>query len=338
MADGVLIEDLSVAPSRTWPTIIERHQAVTDYLEINNPTTSDVDRFAQRVGLSRRMFYRLIDDRKRRLAGHSSATLITGRGRPITLEQETAISDALTRLGPGALTRDVYTEAAVICAERGIPAPSDYAVTSRVRAPRERVEIRARLHRRFDWILDTSQLDFDVIESDGNSGPAYMLALIDVHSGETLAHQVHPGKPSSLAIANLILPKIAQLHRPNPRRASLAVTTILWPEALLLESLLRRHALEAAECAPRTVRSGEALMFVFGPRIGNISLRPRPRRSSSNVQPAIEIALAEAVVGSLVSKRNEALSAKPLSARTDVSIPRQVGGARTIPQHAPSPA
>lgn len=326
MADEVLIGDLSVAPTASWPAIMNRHQAVTDYLSIKKPTTSDVDKFANDVGLSRRMFYRLIDDRKQRLAKHSSANPFIARGRPISLEHEAIIADALAHWGPGALTRDVYAEVLEICAERGIPAPSHYAVTSRVRTLREHDEIHTRLGHRFDWILDTSQLDFAVIEADGNSGTAYLLALIDARSGETLAHQVHADKPRSLAIANLMLAQLAQLHLCRLERVSLAVTAILWPEVSILDPLLRQYAIEAAECAPKTIRSGEALMFVYGRTIGSISLRPRPRRPSLGaVQPAIEMALAEAVVGSLVSKRNAELRTNRPNESAVISDPRRAG-------------
>lgn len=335
MADRILIEDLSVAPSRVWPTIIDRHHAVMSYLKIGNPTTADADRSARQLGLSRRMFYRLINGHRERSAGRSSATSITGRGRPVSFEQEVAISDALTRLGPGAWTRDVNAEVAEICAARGISAPSDYAVNTRVRAPGRRVGLRARLRSRFDWILDTAQLDFDVVEGDGNTGRAYLLAFTDARTGETLAHEVRAGKPSSLALANLILPKLPQLQRPSHGRSRLAVTKRLWAEAMLLKPLLTEHGVEAAECEPRTIRSGEAMLLVFGRKIGNISLRARAEgQSVQGEQAAIDLALAQAVVASLVTNRNEELSSTPSGGSIDIANPRQ-GGAKTTPQYAP---
>ena len=310
MYDRVLIESLTVASSKAWPKIIERYQFVTDYLEINMPTTADVDRFAQHVGLSRRMFYRLIEDRKRQLIERSSASPVIGRGRPIDKEQELAISDALANHPADALLRDICIEVLRICEERGIKPPSAYAIASRMRIRGKLVEIDARLHYQFDWVLDAAQLDFDIIGSDRVARPAYLLAVIDARRGVTLAHQVHGDKPRALDIINLISSKFAQSRSGScPKRV--AVTRTLWAEVELLVSILCHHSIEVAECAPRTIRSGEALMLVFGGKIGNISLQPRPRRRFPDMErPAIEMALAEAIVGIIVQRQNEVPSSE----------------------------
>lgn len=308
MMDRILTEDLSIAPSRVWPRLIARHQAVTDYLGIEGPTTADADRTAERTGLSRRMAYRLIEERKRRLAGHSARSPIAGRGRSIEPDQQAVIAEAITRCGPGAGPHDVYMEVQRIGAQWGISAPSEYAVTRRVRNHPKQFSINERLHDSFDWLLDSCQLDFGLIR--GRPEPAHLLALIDARTGQIPAHALSASKPDALTIANLVLPRVPQLIRFAHQPSTLAVTKLLWRDVEGLERLLLSNDVSARECPPKTIRSAEALLLIFGDRIGNISLRARPRRSGTFASlPLIEDTAARSVVDLLVTNRNSELDA-----------------------------
>lgn len=308
MMDRILTEDLSIAPSKVWPDLIARHQAVTDYLRIEGPTTADADRTAQRTGLSRRMAYRLIEERKRRLAGHSARSPIAGRGRSIGPDQQAVIAEAITRCGPGAGPHDVYMEVLRISAQCGIPAPSEFAVTRRVRNRQKQVSINDRLHDSFDWLLDSCQLDFGLFRACGRPEPAHLLVLIDARSGQIPAHTLPASKPDALTIANLVLPRVPQLIRFAHQPSTLAVTKALWPEAEVLERLLLSNDVSARECPPKTIRTAEALLLIFGDRIGNISLRSRPRRSGTFASlPLIEETVARSVVDLLITNRNSEL-------------------------------
>lgn len=307
MVEQFLIDELSHSPTRNWSEIISRHKAVREYLSLHRATVRDVDRFAERLGLSRRMFYRLIKRYQRYLEGKEASGKIRGRGRRLASDQEAAIEEAIRLAGPGASTKEVVEAVRHIGADRAIPVPSEFAIISRLRRGADLCGLNEKLQHQSDWMVDACSTDIVVETPNGGAEVVWITGLIDLASGRIESHGICVGVPSQVDLERLIVDWIGPNGQIAVSRWRLVATAVVNSKMELAADLLASRSILAAPCPRGAIRSSEALRSLLGQRLGNIGLRSRRPTTQLRVE-GVSNEVAVAVVDHLIRKSNENLS------------------------------
>lgn len=299
MIHATLIKELCAAQSADWRKLIERHEAVEAYLQMPRASTVDVDRFAARTGLSRRMFYRLIARRREQMSGVSVPKKSLSRGRPLTAEQTGVIAEAISNVPPGGLCKDTIEEVVRLSLARQQPVPSDFAIINRMRGRHDLAGLQARLSGSSRLIIDACSTDLDVQVDNEVSTAAWLLALIESKTGRILAHMVCGGPPDPLILASFALASHGQLKGWKGEK-KISVTASIAGAAHILRPLLAEYGFVTCQVG-RPLRPGEALYLLLGQQLGRIRLRPRPRRKVfPKGSSGVPMNVADAVVGHLI--------------------------------------
>lgn len=302
MIDPILAEDLAVAPPSIWAEMIRRHDAVSNYLSIRAAPVSQLDAFAENLSISRRMFYRLIKRRKERIAQLTVARRVRGRGMPIDPRTEAVVTEAITRSGPGARPMRVINEARRISAEQGLQVPLEYAVLSRLRRRHDIQGLRSRLPYDCAFVLDASAIELH-LRGDGNIKVAWLLAMIDVRDGRICSHSLCFGAPGELEVRAL-LDSAKPMLGTSGQTSTITATPCVVDQAKAWLPSIPSLSVQVEPCPRNSIRSGEALLLILGRKIGNISLRNRPRRNASTRGGAVALEIGQAVVDHLVHQWN----------------------------------
>lgn len=305
MVDELLLARLAEAAPRHWK-VLSKRQAAVDAIQVNSDhKMADIDSAAARLGISRRQFYRLLEDRKLDL-GESNA-FKARRARSASSLHERIISASHSELGPGAFVRDVKTRAKQTSNELGAVAPSSFLVRHRTRQPPKHVGIESRIGARATWLLDVCSLDL-VLASPRSTEAASLLILVHVASGTVAGFQLQQGSTTSATL-------LALLGSAMPASEGAQGGEQLWLTKGLKEftpaasNALRRRGIAVQDCPAHTVRTGEAALMIFGQRLGSLSLRPRPRKTAKCL-PVVDACLAKSVVDFLIDQRNKEILAE----------------------------
>ncbi|MBB4100497.1 hypothetical protein [Sphingomonas kyeonggiensis] len=300
-----LVDKLSRLRPRTWEQTIARYDAVEEYFAIPNAGHAEVQTCASKLGVNERTFYRLIADRRKHPAG---------RGRPNSRRQikkaprkslrfvdpqvEAVIAEAMLTTPRPCRIADIHVTVLHLCAERCIAPPPFETVRRRFRTPRgSRVEPRPDLDR---LILDTCKFDFSVGDTNGRNAPAVIVALVHPSSRTVITHEIFCGPPSAAEIG-AFLSKAA----PEIEGRSITVSFALRDEVSALKALLAPAGVSVLpdsyhlSGAADITGPGEALLHVFGLRIGPIAILSRSLRSAT-LPTAGNLEVARAVCAKLI--------------------------------------
>lgn len=334
MVDPVLAAELAVAPFANWSKITMRHEVVSEYLAIPRASTSDVDRFASRLGMSRRMFYRLIKRRKERMARPLILKKITGRGVPINPIADAAVEEAILQLGAGVRPSDVLQQTVRISAVYGVKTPSYYTVRSRLRRGLDIAGLKSRLPSDCAFVLDASATELRLFE-DGRVEAGWLLALFDLRIGRIAAHKLCFGRPDLLDVTELFLAAQGSL-RSLETPATLAATPIILEHAHALTDVLSAYKVQINDLPAKTLNSGEALLMMFGTQVGNIFLRTRLRRRAEGGQDgATTMQIAKGVFDYLMRQWNcEAAATAPQYPGAGLTTPQADISTQLLPAPA----
>lgn len=311
MVHASLVEELAVASSSSWAALIQRHNLVRDYLQILRPTKGDISAFANRAGVSQRMFYRLVKRHRDHLKGLSQPMKITGRGSPICRDQEAAITDAIRLSGPGATTKEVVDAVRHISADLGLRPPSEYAIIDRLRCGFDLVGLNERLQYAFEWIIDACATDLEIERGAGETKTAWIVGLIDLARGTIDHHLLCVGAPGAADLHEMIGERWRGITAVRAGAGALAVTPIICKQVAGAISSLSYGVAKIAPCPRNTIRSGEALRSIFGQKLGGIRLRSRQGVIAEDNRPAgIPEDIARAVVDELIDTWNRKASTR----------------------------
>jgi hypothetical protein len=144
----------------------------------------------------------------------------------------------------------------------------------RTRDAASRVDLRIRLRRTFDVVIDSCPLDVDVTDAENHGDEervAWLTGLLDGAMGTRLGHVVTAGVPSELDL--LLFLDVA--HSSAGGCANLLATGGLMRTLQPVDRFLTRRGLRLDSAASHGLPPGSALVPALGLKVGNISLLPR---------------------------------------------------------------
>ena len=334
MVHASLVEELAVAPSSSWAALIQRHNLVRDYLQILRPTKGDISAFANRAGVSQRMFYRLVKRHRDHLQGSSKPTKITGRGAPICRDQEAVIADAIRLSGPGATTKEVVDAVRHISADLGLRLPSEFAIIDRIRCGSDLAGLNERLQCAFEWVVDACATDLEIECWAGETKTAWIVGLIDLARGTIEHHLLCVGVPGAADLHEIIGERWCGITAVRAGAGPLAVTPIICKQIAGAISSLSDGVAKIAPCPRNTIRSGEALRSIFGQKLGGIRLRSRRGVVAEDNRPAgVPEDIARAVVDELIDTWNRKATTRFTTATLSTPASSTAGRNRSLCSH-----
>lgn len=277
----------------SWAETIRRLDAVRSFRALGLRTEAEAQVRARSLGLSTRSFYRLVRAFDAEGAPEQRRSR-AGEHRLLPEEVRTIIADVMDELGREAPERLVHLEVLGRCRAAGLPQPSYSSILSR--ATGSAVDLRIRLGRRCDLVLDACPLDLDVIAEPTHApAVATLSAVLRARDGARLAHLLTAGAPTSRDLLEVV-GRAAGLQAADVSMVATGGT------AVLLDACtedLTAMGVRLDKAASRGLEKGSALVPAIGRRLGKLSLTPR-RRLTRRDGTAVPIALARDVVRSIL--------------------------------------
>jgi hypothetical protein len=283
---------LASLPPSIWSKTLRRTRVVRSFRSIDAPDGDDIRDHADMLGLNPRSFYRLIRAYDKLSAGVVPAASRRGIRRSLPQEAEDIVDAVRTEMGRETPERLMLIEIGRRCAAAGIRAPSLNAL--RTRDVGSEVDLRIRLRRRFDIVVDACPLDIDVIDesrSGNTEAVAWLTGILAGATGLCLGHMVTAGSPSAGDMDEL-LDEAAPL---GDEQRNVLIATGTLPE-LIARTSDHGHPTgpEFDEATSRGLLAGAALVPAFGLKIGTVSLKARRREPFGD--KAVPIAVARRLV------------------------------------------
>jgi hypothetical protein len=299
--DARLVAHLADVAPQDWAEEIRRFEAVNHLFVKPRPGASAMRECADALGLKMRALYRVLDRQRAIHAGTSSGNRRLD-GSLIATEADGLINAVLDELGDGA-TLEKLTRLARLRFEReGLPLPSSSALRHRLHR-RPSNSLRPRLLTDADVVIDMASLH---VTTDSDGGPTtgvQLLVMADAATGHIFSHSLHERKPSETEIMALVTTH----WRPRSSPLSLLLGTSSIRNSLQRsrETLLRA----GFEIDGKTrVRSGEALIAMFGLRIGRIRVDLRRAEAGRCIlHPLVPPDVLQAIVAHIIEARNAKL-------------------------------
>ena len=294
---------LATLPPTRWAEARRRLAELARYDAIDDPSGDDAHRAADRLGLTTRSFYRLAATYREARRGRARAGSRRGRHSVVDARTDRVVAGVIRDLGRSATDAAVLVEAVARCLREDVPAPSMTAVRTRTGAGHVTVDLRRRLDREGDLMLDACGLDLDVLVTDPSGRDAAVGAvLVTLHrarDGRLLAHALHAGPPST---ADLV--RVVAAGSPDRSAAEAVGTASLVATSPARETLgVVAMDLETAgirlDPAAGILRAGAIAVPVLGRRLGRIALSPR-RSQPGTPELAVPIGVARAVVDDIL--------------------------------------
>lgn len=299
MVHSSLVDELAFAPSANWAALINRHDLVCNYLQISKPAAEDINCHAGQARLSPRMFYRLVRQHRARLRGDSAPTKIIGRGKPLCKNQEAAIAAAVRIAGAGATTKTVVDAVRNTSASFGVPPPSEYTIIDRLRRGCDLAGLNERLGFAYDWIVDACATDIHIERGAGEVEAAWIVGIINLRSGIVAGHHVCVGAPNGADVLSAIESERSGEKLPAITPAVVACTSAVHEQAISAFAVRAEDASAIALHRPQGIRTGGALRYILGQKLGGIRLysrqsaRTRSERSAGTALPVVRAVVAE---------------------------------------------
>lgn len=310
MRDEITMQ-LAELPPRLWAESLRRLEVVDRYLALDKPTTADADRSAAELDLVQRSFFRLAAAVRELRAGGAPKVSLQGRQSKLRHDTRSVLDTTIADLGPGARDSEIFAECHRRCKEQGITPPSWNAVRTRTGKPVLNPDLRSRMRRDADFVLDACPLDLTVHVASGDPQLAVLTAIIHVDSGEVLGFYLDGQPANAAAVAHAFMDAIdhprsgRHSHAPGQR---LIVSTAVQPYMSVVEHLARAAKLQVDTTASLGLTPGVALTNAVGRKIGRIPIVPRAR-AKARPDLAVPLHHAQAVVGELLARRSRALEA-----------------------------
>lgn len=288
--EGV-IPILANLPPSSWKEALGRIEAVRAFRALKSPDGADVKRYADLLSLNPRSFYRLLRAYGDLRDGVTPKPSKRGAKRFLPTGTVEIMRQVRAELGREVPERVVHLEVSRRCLAAGLPAPSLNALRTRDKG--SQVDLRIRLRRRFDLILDSCPLDVDVLDATSGNTMAWFTGLLDAEIGADLGHLVTAGPPTTADLLKLI----------GAGRSRSAGDIVLLATGGLVETLapVATHPIlegvRVDEAASRALRAGAALVPAFGLKIGRISFQARRRAIPA---AAVPVKIASQVVDHLL--------------------------------------
>ena len=223
-----------------------------------------------------------------------------------TTAPETTVDDTIPDLGPGARDSEIFAECSRRCKEQGLTPPSWNAVRTRTGKPVLNPDLRSRMRRDADFVLDACPLDLTVHVASAEPQLAVLTAIIHVDSGEVLGFHLDGQPVETSAVAHAFVDAIDH-RRSGPhsrhRGQRLIVSTALQSHMSVVASLAQAAKLRLDTTASLGLAPGTALTNAVGRKIGRIPFAPRAR-VKARPDLAVPLHHAQAVVGELLARRS----------------------------------
>ena len=263
---------LASLPPSAWNETLRRMEVIISFRDIAAPNGQDIRNHAAALRLNPRSFYRLIRAYENLSAGVMPTGSRRGSKRSLRQEADDIVEKVRSEMGREAPERLVLIEIGKRCAAAGIEAPSLSAL--RTRDAGAAVDLRIRLRRRFDLVVDACPLDIDVFD-ESNSGSAeavaWLTGLLDGATGMVLGHMVTAGEPRVDRMQELL--EAGAGSDGDPR---VLISTGTLPDVMpsaLGDGGPTDLTFDAA--ASRGLLPGAALVPALGLKVGTVSLKAR---------------------------------------------------------------
>lgn len=304
-------EQLAGIPPHLWKRTLERAAVIDRYLHIPRPSTAEADAFAEKLGISRRFFYKLVrifEERRAAPVPPIKAQYSSGR---IEQPSERVITTVIADLGVDARLSDIVNETQLRCNHLQIPMPSGSAIRMRFNA--------ARLINPSSKDLATIVIDHCglllPIEDQEATRTAVITTVIHPGTGLIFGHyvDVHPPGPAAVrkALMDALTPH-GSSKRGSREKVEIAYERNDQPGWDSLERAISSAGIKAhaSKATPRS--AGRTLMRIVGTRLGRIYLAPRstftPKSSFRGGGPPVSLDQARATIREIVEQRNIALN------------------------------
>ncbi|GAA4020919.1 hypothetical protein GGQ97_001374 [Sphingomonas kaistensis] len=301
-----IIRQLAELPPHLWAESLRRLEVVDRYLALDKPTTADADRSAAELNLVQRSFFRLAAAVRELRAGGTPKVSSQGQQSKLRHDKRSVLDDTITDLGPGARDSEIFAECSRRCKEQGLTPPSWNAVRTRTGKPVLNPDLRSRMRRDADFVLDACPLDLTVHVASAEPQLAVLTAIIHVDSGEVLGFHLDGQPVETSAVAHAFVDAIDH-RRSGPhsrhRGQRLIVSTALQSHMSVVESLAQAAKLRLDTTASLGLAPGTALTNAVGRKIGRIPFAPRAR-VKARPDLAVPLHHAQAVVGELLARRS----------------------------------
>jgi len=299
-----LLADL---PPELWARTIRRMRAVASHEAASDPT--DVADAAKRLGMTSRSFYRLIAAHRAFVGGRPPRPSRRGFHSGVPTEVDQEIHNAYRLLGPEAPLASVLRVATARCREKGLGEPSMTAVRCR-RPKARRVDLKLRLRRRADLVLDCVGLGLCVIDDDGRVHSAMLSCVFHAGDGNMAHHLVSAGIPNHDAVADML----GSLPITVPGSASLVATGGIAPSVEPVPTPAAAREIVFDPLGSMGLQPGSAIMAVLGRRIGRVTVLPKKAIGSSAGEP-VQIGIAAAVLGVTLERHPAGLDSPATTSR-----------------------
>lgn len=312
MHEDVSSSQLAQMPPHLWSQALERMAIVDKYLRHETPTNAEAEACAAELQVGVRTFYRLVAAIRAARTGKQSAPSQKGLQSPLHPLTAGVLDAVIEELGPNARDSDILAICRIRCAAGKIPAPSLSAMRTRTGRPPSRPDLRRRLCRDGDLVLDACPLALDVKSPDHSVHPAMLTALIHMKTGRILGHYLGSGDPDRRAVVATLLDALS-LPRPRGARPTksdklcLVVTGGLGRLDEPTQKALRSAQIHMDAAASQGLKAGAGLTAALGRKLGKIPISPLGRRVSADTTTAVPLPKAQAVVAQLISARNDEL-------------------------------
>lgn len=294
-------ERLRLLPGKKQEEALRRLAVIDRYLKEASGSLAEAESAGAELGVSRRSFYRLLDNLRRKgpVLGLTPSIRTAERSslasHGLGVIAEAAVKDLLIR-HPNARSSQIVSEVRAACEAEGEPMPSEATLRRRVeflRRPGELERLRpvtaeeARLARHL--LIDQSALELVIRSPNGATSFAVATLIVDFDTRLVLASGVdEPSRPGTGFIASLddYRRRISRLPA-GPFAFAKTVRDLEWVLPTTLEELVRGDVgdlllpgqpfhgvtLDTKDAGQR--RHGATLLTLLGSRFGDFNLLPR---------------------------------------------------------------
>jgi hypothetical protein len=301
-----ITRQLAELPPHLWAAALRRMEVVNRYLALERPTTEDADRSAAELDLVQRSFFRLAAAVRSLRAGGEPKVSLQGQQSALQPDTRAVLEATIADLGPGARDSEIFVECRRRCVVRGLKAPSWNAVRTRTGKPLLNRDLKGRLRRNADLVLDACQLDLTIKGTKSEAVLAVFTALIHMDSGEVLGFHLGERQATDVAVAASFLDALdhpATLPSNRPKRPNLIISGAIKPCLAAVERLAASAKVRMDKEGSEGLRQGAALTNALGHKLGRVPFSPLGR-AIARPELAVTMHHARAVVGELLARRS----------------------------------
>lgn len=305
-----ITKQLAELPPHLWAETLRRIEVVNRYLALDKPTAADADRSAAELKLVQRSFFRLAAAVRELRAGGEPKVSLQGKQSSLAPTTRSLLEATIRELGPGARDSEIFAECRRRCMDQGLEPPSWNAVRTRTGKPVFSPDLRGRMQRDADFVLDACPLDLTVHGASSKPQVAVLTAIIHIDSGEVLGFHLDEQRASDAAVAKVFLD--ASIRKVSGRAATsrmrrLIMSTAIRPCSSAVERLTEAAKLHLDKDESEGLRPGVALTNAVGRKLGRIPFAPRGR-VVPRANLAVPLDRAQAVVHEILGRCSRGLA------------------------------